>query len=223
MTHVVALTIRPSRVLGVVFDPLSTGASSMERREVAPASRFDAPDRGIWDSAHSDLSDGRSTMNKAPVVLAVSLSGLPPAANSDLSLVCADGRALERVGSWLAQPAGLPAATDILGQCFVDAWVRNRGQIAIFHARAERMHDALDQHATSETDAGVRQGGRTGTAWQQHQRVLHGLVECQQMLLGPQAAAHPVAQRKQALRRLASLLTVEKDGNRQQDDWSRAG
>ncbi|GAB3046673.1 hypothetical protein [Stenotrophomonas tumulicola] len=160
-------------------------------------------------------------MNKAPVVLAVSLHRLPPAANSDASPVCIDGRALERVGSWLAQPAGLPVATDILGQCFVDAWTRHRSQIATFHARAERMHDALDPQRNRKAD--VQRAVRICAAWQHHQRILRGLVECQQLLLGPQAAAHPVARRKQALRWLASLLTPEKDGSRQHDDWLRTG
>lgn len=50
---------------------------------------------------------------------------------------------LERVGSWLHQPAGLPPAFDIPGQAFVTLWHTHRPEIAALHSRAEARHDAL--------------------------------------------------------------------------------
>ena len=138
---------------------------------------------------------------------------------------CADGRALERVGSWLAQPAGLPTATDILGQAFVDTWLRNRQHIATMHARAEALHDALGRHASApgqEAAAGSISMPVCNEAYR-HQRVLRHLVDSQQLLLGRQAAAHPVALRRDALRRLDGLLDAERARLAQGDIFSRAG
>lgn len=139
---------------------------------------------------------------------------------------CADGRALERVGSWLAQPAGLPAATDIMGQAFVDMWLGNRQHIATMHARAEALHDALARHASTLEQAPA--GGAASQACNEayrHQRVLRYLVETQQLLLGPQAAGHPVAARRDALRRLNALLETERARSVQGDTlwWAGAG
>lgn len=124
---------------------------------------------------------------------------------------CADGRALERVGSWLAQPAGLPAATDILGQCFVETWLRNRVHIAAMHTHAEAMHDALARHASpaGQAVAGALPAGAGNEAYR-HQRVLRHLVESQHLLLGCQARGYPVAVRRDALRRLNALLDAER-------------
>lgn len=137
---------------------------------------------------------------------------------------CADGRALERVGSWLAQPAGLPTATDIPGQAFVDTWLSNRQQIATMHARAEALHDALARHASvvGPTPAGGAASRVCNEAYR-HQRVLRHLVETQQLLLGPQAAVHPVAVRRQALRRLNGLLESERARLLQEDTLWQAG
>lgn len=137
---------------------------------------------------------------------------------------CADGRALERVGSWLAQPAGLPTATDILGQAFVDMWLRNRQHIATMHARAEALHDALGRHASALDQAPARSAspGVCNEAYR-HQRVLRHLVETQQLLFGQQAAAHPVAVRRDALRRLDTLLDAERARGGQGNTFWRAG
>jgi hypothetical protein len=136
---------------------------------------------------------------------------------------CADGRALERVGSWLAQPAGLPTATDIPGQAFVDMWLRNRQHIATMHARAEALHDALARHASAldQAAAGAATSRVCNEAYR-HQRVLRHLVETQQLLLGPQAAVHPVAARRDALRRLNALLESERARMDQRDSLWRA-
>lgn len=115
------------------------------------------------------------------------------------------------MGSWLAQPAGLPAATDILGQGFVETWLRNRVHIAAMHACAEAMHDALAYHAspTGQALAGALPPGVGNEAYR-HQRVLRHLVESQHLLLGCQARAYPVAVRRDALRRLNALLDAER-------------
>ena len=114
-----------------------------------------------------------------------------------------DDPVLERVGSWLQQPAGLPMARDILGQCFMEAWLENRERIVQLHRRAESLHDACDGECGE-------QPGRAGVAqveeWHRLRRVLRHLVECQRVLLGPQAQVTPVALRRRALQRMRALL-----------------
>jgi len=135
-----------------------------------------------------------------------------------------DGRVLERVGSWLAQPAGLPTATDILGQSFVDTWLRNRQHIASMHARAEALHDALGRHASVPGKAaGDSAASPVCNEAYRHQRVLRHLVESQQLLLGRQAAGHPVALRRDALRRLTALLDAVQAREMLPDTLWRAG
>lgn len=148
----------------------------------------------------------------------VGIARKPPAWN------CADGRALERVGSWLAQPAGLPPATDILGQCFMDVWNQHRPHIAAMHARAESLHDALERHPTGSgnvltdgaSDSPANEGFR-------HQRVLRHLVSSQQILLGHQASAYPMRRRREVLRSLVALLEAERARQGGPDTWWRAG
>ena len=48
-------------------------------------------------------------------------------------------------------------------------------------------------------------------------------METQQLLLGPQAAVHPVAVRRQALRRLNGLLESERARLLQEDTLWQAG
>lgn len=141
-----------------------------------------------------------------------------------LVLNCADGRALERVGSWLTQPAGLPVATDILGQCFVEAWARHREGIAAVHARVEAVRDALGHPAASEVGEGERAGQwPIGSEAYRHQRVLRHLVDSQHILLGPQAAAFPMPQRRATLRRLTALLEAVQAKEILPDTLWRAG
>lgn len=141
-----------------------------------------------------------------------------------LAPYCADGRALERVGSWLTQPAGLPAATDILGQCFVEAWVRHRESIAAVHARAEALRDALEHPAAGEVGEGEWSGPwPVGSEAYRHQRILRHLVDSQHVLLGPQAAAFSTPQRRATLRRLRVLLEAVQASEMQPDTLWRAG
>lgn len=125
---------------------------------------------------------------------------------------CADGRALERVGSWLAQPAGLPTATDILGQCFIETWRRHRDLLSVMHAQAEALHDGLVCHAADSAEAVHERSWAASTRPEayRHQRVLRHLVETQECLLGPQAARFSPVQRRAALRRLDALLEAER-------------
>lgn len=117
----------------------------------------------------------------------------------------ADSRALERVGSWLAQPAGLPTATDIPGQSFVQLWARHRSLIGRIHLQAERRHDARCR------DPGAQPlpcgEGIDAPAAALH--LLRVLVDCQATVLGPQAAVYPIALRRACLRRLQHLLEAE--------------
>lgn len=114
-----------------------------------------------------------------------------------------DGRAMERVGSWLHQPAGLPMARDILGQYFMEVWLDNRERILKLHQHAEGLHDACDGECGEQLGhAGVAQVGE----WHRLRHVLQHLVECQRVLLGSQAQATPVALRRRALKRMRALL-----------------
>ena len=103
-------------------------------------------------------------------------------------------------------------------------WLSNRQHIATMHARAEALHDALARHASvsGQAPAGGAASGTCNEAYP-HQRVLRHLVETQQLLLGPQAAVHPVAVRREALRRLNGLLESERARLLQEDTLWQAG
>ena len=159
-------------------------------------------------------------------VSAVGGQGAPaPASQRRLAWSCADGRALERVGSWLAQPAGLPTATDILGQCFVDTLRRHRDLLAAMHAQAEALHDRFACHPEDgdDTDDSVTLRATVGPEAYRHQRVLRHLVQTQECLLGPQAARFLTVQRWAALRELARLLDAEREWQRAQQAVYRVG
>ncbi|KIP87235.1 hypothetical protein SN15_02615 [Stenotrophomonas maltophilia] len=103
-------------------------------------------------------------------------------------------------------------------------WLSNRQHIATMHARAEALHDALARHASvsGQAPAGGAASRICNEAYR-HQRVLRHLVETQQLLLGPQAAVHPVAVRRDALRRLNGLLESERARLLQEDTLWQAG
>ncbi|NIJ70713.1 hypothetical protein [Xanthomonas sp. 60] len=152
--------------------------------------------------------------------------GMPaPMPRPRVAWSCADGRALERVGSWLAQPAGLPTATDILGQCFVDTLHRHRDLLAVMHAQAEALHDGLAWHPVAAAD------NPGDVAWREslepetyrHQHVLRRLVQTQERLLGPQSARFSTVQRWAALRELARLLDAERESQRTRQAVYRVG
>lgn len=136
---------------------------------------------------------------------------------------CIDGRALECVGSWLAQPAGLPLPNDILGQCFADLWHLHHPLMARFHARAEQLHDALGPHGQGVSVADDAATDGIWSAWLRHRSILRQLVEAQKMLIGPTAVCHPHATRRAALRRLSRLLDAEKARWPADDAYSQAG
>ncbi len=110
---------------------------------------------------------------------------------------------LERVGSWLQQPAGLPMARDILGQCFMEAWLENRERIMYLHRHAERLHDALGGECGER--AGDAEAAEVGE-WHRLCHVLRQLADCQLVLIGSQAQVTPVALRRRALGRMLALL-----------------
>lgn len=114
-----------------------------------------------------------------------------------------DGRALERIGAWLAQPAALPPPSDGYGQAFMEHWWQARPWIAAWHERAEALHDVL---AASLAEQACAAGTADWADWQAYRWRLHELLELQQRLLGAQAAHLPPALRQQGLDRLASLL-----------------
>ena len=154
----------------------------------------------------------------------------PPRARRQRSVwTCADGRALERVGSWLAQPAGLPTATDILGACFVETLRRHRDLLAVMHAQAEALHDGLAWHpvdavdADADADEDVASSARLEPEAHRHQRVLRRLVQTQERLLGPQSARFSTVQRWAALRQLARLLDAEREWHRARQAVYRVG
>ncbi len=115
----------------------------------------------------------------------------------------AEDPVLERVGSWLQQPAGLPMVRDILGQCFMEAWLANRERILHLHRHAERLHDALGGECGERTDDAE---AAVAGEWHRLRRVLRQLADCQLVLIGPRAQVTPVASRRQALRRMQALL-----------------
>lgn len=137
---------------------------------------------------------------------------------------CVDGRALERVGSWLQQPAGLPRATDILGQCFVTTWLRNRECIARLHARAERLYDGFGGPCGAPgADGAALHAHPDWAEWRHCRRLLQQLVDCQQQVLGPAARDIPTVTRRQALRRLDALLDAGEMIGVRSGTYSRAG
>lgn len=121
-----------------------------------------------------------------------------------------DSRALERVGSWLAQPAGLPTAGDPLGQRFLEQWQDARPIIGAWHQRAEALHDGLQQWQGAGTESGVARPwlAEALADWDAYCWQLHELLELQQRLLGQAAPQIPSHLRQRGLERFAQLLTT---------------
>lgn len=122
----------------------------------------------------------------------------PQQADAVLTIRTADSLALERVGAWLAQPAGLPAAQDALAQAFVEQWQQAAVAARHWHAALEREHDAVRRD-------GVRSPQQWNT-WLRGRDALHELVELQRLLLGPRALLQPRTARELGLQRLQQLL-----------------
>jgi len=114
------------------------------------------------------------------------------------SISAADSQALDRVGAWLSQPAGLPAARDALGAAFVQAWRESLHRLQPWHAALEQAHDTLVAAPVSTPAC--------WNAWLQGRDSLHVLVELQRLLLGPRALSQPLLAREQGLARLQQLL-----------------
>lgn len=229
--------VHVTEVLAQAFGIITVSVRRLPAEFAVPASAFDVVDSG-----------GRQWRLHARRVASATRNGLASAhrwglqwtlqacthgLQDDLpTIACADGILLERVGCWLQQPAGLPAATDIPGQGFLDAWHGHRERIAGWHARAEALHDALERHAVEPADGSVdvqgcgvpcRQPHPARTAWHRHRGFLQQLVECQALLLGAQAATTPASVRLQALRRLFDALEALTTPHVPGDAWSRAG
>lgn len=125
-------------------------------------------------------------------------------------------RAMDRVGSWLYQPAGLTTATDIPGQGFTDLLRRHRLWLAMVHARAERLH------ASRRSDSGnfAQAGGGGGTSparasaedtLQSDFALMQRLVQLHDVLLPSHGMPrHSQASRVQALRDLERLYAIRR-------------
>ncbi len=118
-------------------------------------------------------------------------------------LRAADTRVLDRVGGWIAQPAGLPTATDPLGGAFVQQWQQALAHVKPWHAYAESLHDALQAEMQA---LGCGADDPRWLQWEQCCLLLHALQELQLLLLGPRARFQPQAIREQGVQRLAVLL-----------------
>ncbi|WMJ68967.1 aminoglycoside phosphotransferase family protein [Stenotrophomonas sp. 24(2023)] len=72
---------------------------------------------------------------------------LPEALQGGLPAVGLEAGALDTVGSWLQQPAGLPAARDGFGERFLALWRQYQGRIEHLHGRAEQLRATLQDAA----------------------------------------------------------------------------